>query len=51
MTASGALLLHGLVDFNLRIPANAAYFYLVLALGLAASKAHASNRNHNVTPD
>jgi O-antigen ligase len=37
---SGALslLIHGLVGFNLQIPANAAYFFLVLGLGLVASE-------------
>ena len=31
-----ALLLHGLVDFNLQIPANAAYFFTLLAIGVIA---------------
>ncbi len=33
---SGALL-HALVDFNFRIPANAAYFFALLGLGIAAA--------------
>ncbi len=32
-----AFMIHGLVDFNSRIPANAAYFYVIAALGLAAT--------------
>jgi O-antigen ligase len=32
-----SLSLHGMVDFNLQIPANAAYFVVLLALGIAAS--------------
>ncbi len=43
LTGAGALLLQGLVDFNLRIPANAAYFYVVLGLGVAA--AHLPHRH------
>lgn len=40
-----ALLIHGFVDFNLRIPANAAYFYLLLGLGVAAAgQSHAQHR-------
>jgi len=37
---SGALslLIHGLVGFNFQIPANATYFFLVLALGLVATE-------------
>ena len=35
--ATLALLLHGLVDFNFHIPANAAYFFVLLALGMAAA--------------
>jgi len=30
------MLLHGMVDFNFRVPANAAYFYIIAALGLAS---------------
>ena len=32
-----ALLIHGLVDFNLQIPANAVYFFALLGLGCAVS--------------
>lgn len=32
-----SLLLHAITDFNFYIPANAAYFYLVLAMGIVAS--------------
>jgi O-antigen ligase len=37
---SGALslLIHGLVGFNLQIPANATYFFLMLGLGLVATQ-------------
>jgi O-antigen ligase len=31
-----SLLVHGLVDFNLQIPANAFYFFVLLALGMVA---------------
>ena len=32
-----AFMIHGLVDFNYRVPANAAYFYIVAALGLVSA--------------
>ena len=32
-----ALLVHGFVDFNLRIPANAAYFFALLGIGAVAA--------------
>lgn len=31
-----SLMVHGLVDFNLQIPANATYFFVLLAMGAAA---------------
>ena len=31
-----SLAIHGLIDFNFQIPANAAYFFMTLALGIAA---------------
>ena len=34
---TGSLLVHGLVDFNLQIPANAAYFFVLLGVGVVAS--------------
>jgi len=34
----GSLLVHGLVDFNLQIPANAAYFAALLGVGLVACR-------------
>lgn len=37
LTGCISLLVHGLVDFNLQIPANAAYFSCLLAAGAAAS--------------
>ncbi len=37
LTGSFALLLHGFVDFNFHIPANAAYFYTLLGMGVVAS--------------
>ncbi len=38
VTGSVSLLIHSWVEFNFYIPANAAYFYLVLALGLVSSR-------------
>jgi O-antigen ligase len=38
LMGTGALLLHGLVDFNLHIPANAAYFSVLLGLGVVACR-------------
>jgi len=35
----GSILLHGLVDFNLQIPANAAYFCVLLGIGSVAATA------------
>ena len=37
-SGSLSLLVHGLVGFNLQIPANATYFFLVLGMGLVASE-------------
>lgn len=37
-SGSLSLLIHGLVGFNLQIPANATYFFLLLGLGLVASE-------------
>lgn len=33
-----SLLVHGLVDFNLQIPANASFFFVLLGIGVVASK-------------
>lgn len=33
-----SLLIHGLVDFNLQIPANVSYFFALLGVGVVASK-------------
>ena len=33
-----SLLVHGLVDFNLQIPANASYFFVLLGIGVVASE-------------
>ena len=32
-----ALMIHGLVDFNFQIPANAVYFFVLLGLGVASA--------------
>lgn len=37
MVGCGSVLLHGLVDFNLQIPANAAYFAALLGVGAVAA--------------
>jgi O-antigen ligase len=37
-----SLLIHGLVDFNLQIPANASYFFVLLGIGLVASNLEGS---------
>lgn len=37
LTGTIALLLHGFVDFNFQIPANAAYFFVLLAIGCVAT--------------
>lgn len=39
-----SLLVHGLVDFNLQIPANAVYFVVLLGLGLVACQLKSSSR-------
>ena len=39
-----SLLVHGLVDFNLQIPANAVYFVVLLGLGLVACQLKSSLR-------
>lgn len=38
-----SILIHGLVDFNLQIPANACYFFVLLGIGLAAANLDESN--------
>jgi putative inorganic carbon (HCO3(-)) transporter len=38
-----AFLVHGLVDFNFQIPANAVYFFALLGLGTVASSLHTSH--------
>ncbi|HSH42888.1 MAG TPA: hypothetical protein VK973_12260, partial [Arenicellales bacterium] len=38
LVSTGFMLLHALVEFNFRIPANAAYFHVIAALGIAASR-------------
>jgi O-antigen ligase len=37
MVGCTSLLIHGLVDFNLQIPANAAYFFALLGIGVVAA--------------
>jgi O-antigen ligase len=45
-----AFLIHAFVDFNFRIPANAAYFYAILGIGLAASQMpEPEDRRHRST--
>jgi hypothetical protein len=39
-----SLLVHGLVDFNLQIPANAVYFVVLVGLGLVACRLKSSLR-------
>ena len=43
--ATTALLIHGLVDFNFHIPANAAYFFVLLGLGMAATSVEPAGAN------
>jgi len=40
-----SLMVHGLVDFNLQIPANASYFFVLLGVGVVASVLR-----HRITP-
>ena len=42
-----SFLAHGLVDFNFQIPANAAYLFVLLALGTAAACVDKPNSNIN----
>ena len=44
LTAATAFLLHAVVEFNFQIPANAAYFFIVLGMGLAAARVSGSSR-------
>ena len=37
IVGSCSLMVHGLVDFNLQIPANASYFFVLLGIGVVAS--------------
>jgi O-antigen ligase len=37
LISMAAFMIHGLVDFNFRVPANAAYFYVIAALGLVST--------------
>lgn len=38
LTSMGFMLLHALVEFNFRIPANAVYFFVIAGLGIAACR-------------
>lgn len=38
LLSTGFMLLHALVEFNFRIPANAAYFFVIAAVGIAACR-------------
>ncbi len=40
-----AFLIHAFVDFNFRIPANAAYFYIISAMGLVSTTLYRKNGN------
>jgi putative inorganic carbon (HCO3(-)) transporter len=55
LTGIGVLLVHGLAEFNFRIPANAAYFFVILGMGLVASHLpHATRKRPggaNTAPD
>ncbi|MBF0183236.1 MAG: O-antigen ligase family protein [Magnetococcales bacterium] len=44
-----SLVIHGIFDFNFQIPANAAYFTVMLALGLRCSRME--NSTHPSSPD
>ena len=46
--ATVALLIHGLVDFNFHIPANAAYFFVLLGIGIAVSSMDPSGTNTGI---
>ena len=51
LVACPAFLIHGLVDFNFNIPANAAYFFAILGMGVAGGRlaAHpAKTRQPNI---
>ncbi|MEO5364939.1 MAG: O-antigen ligase family protein [Magnetococcus sp. WYHC-3] len=45
LMGSFALALHGMVDFNLQIPANALYFFVVLFLGLVSADIATTRRS------
>ena len=40
-----SLMVHGLVDFNLQIPANASYFFVLLGIGVVASELRSQLEN------
>jgi O-antigen ligase len=52
LVSTVSLTIHGLLDFNFHIPVNAAYFSLLLALGLCCSRMElsASPLNRQETP-
>ena len=50
LTACLAFLLHAFVDFNFRIPANAGYFFVILAMGLAAARVDAAGVGSAMEP-
>jgi len=43
-TGALSLLIHAIIDFNFHIPANAAYFYVILGLGVVGSSLKLSQR-------
>ena len=46
-----SLMVHGLVDFNFQIPANAAYFFFLLGLGTVALSLHRSSARRESIPN
>jgi O-antigen ligase len=48
----GAMLIHALVEFNFRIPANAGWFFLLLGMGLVAARLESrDHRKHRHTTE
>lgn len=53
LVGSVSLSLHALIDFNFQIPANASYFYVILAVGIVAStikrRSNQQMKNENIS--
>ena len=51
LAGSGSMLFFGIVDYNFHIPANAAYFFVLLGIGIAAARLPHSKKREMRPPE